>query len=211
MNPSNPLPAPALRRIVLAALLGCAACHKAAAPVAPSSQPQTRSARRASVEMLRRSFPVIFGNDLTGQPITWTVGGRPGFDVFTHALGEPDYADVVDENLDPSPLYVKFLDDAGRDACNKVLAADFKRPDRTLLKYAQPADTPASARASIDQNLRYLRLRFHGMHVVDTDDAPIAGLRQLLSDSIAANGGSVLEGWRAVCVALVTAPEFSLY
>lgn len=198
-----------MRRLVLA-LIACAACHKAPADV--SSQPQSRTARRASIEMLRRSFPVVFGDDLAGQPITWTVSAtRTGFDVYSRALGEPDYADVVDENVDPSPLYLKFLDDAARDACNKVLAADAKRSARTLLRHVSFADTPQSAPAAIDQNLRYLRLRFHGVHVAAGDDAPIRGLRALFTDAVAANNGSVAEGWRAVCVALVTAPEFSLY
>jgi hypothetical protein len=195
------------RALALCLLL---ACHKSAA-VDQSSQPQSRNARRVSIEMLRRSFPVVFGNDLSGQPITWTIGGRSGFDAYSRALGEPDYADVVDENLDPSPLYLKFMDDAARDGCNKVLAADFGRSDpaqRALLRYASLTDAQPDA---VNANLRYLRLRFHGLHVADSDDAPIAGLRQLLTDSMAASGGPVKDGWRAVCVALVTAPEFSLY
>ena len=202
-----------MRRPVAVAFsaLACAACHKQP-PVDPSSQPQSRTARRASIEMLRRSVPVVFGNDLAGQPITWMVSStKTGFDAYSRALGEADYADVVDENIDPSPLYVKFIDDAARDACSKVLAADAQRSARTLVKYAALTDTPQGAPAAIDRNLRYLRLRFHGLFVAPADDAPIAGLRQLLTDAIAVNGGSVTEGWRAVCVALVTAPEFSLY
>src|SRR5207253_227017 len=87
------------------------------------------------------------------------------FAACSKAPGEPDYADVVDENLDPSPLYVKFIDDAARDACNKVLTADLGRADaaqRALLRYVQPADTPQSAPDAVSRNLRYLRLRFHG-------------------------------------------------
>jgi hypothetical protein len=197
-----------MRRLLLLALL--AACHKSGS-LDQSSQPQSRDARRVSIEMLRRSFPVVFGNDPAGQPITWTLGARTGFDAYSRALGEADYADVVDENRDPSPLYLKFIDDAARDGCNKVLTADLARTDptqRALVRYAQLTDTAGDA---LNKNLRYLRLRFHGVHVADADDAPIAGLRQLFTDSLAANGGSVKEAWRAVCVALVTAPEFSLY
>jgi hypothetical protein len=196
-----------MRRLLLFALL--VACHKHGAD--QSSQAQSRNARRVSIEMLRRSFPVVFGNDLSGQPITWTLGTRTGFDVYSRALGEADYADVVDENLDPSPLYLKFIDDASRDGCNKSLTADFGRTDpaqRALLRYVQLTDTSGDG---LNQNLRYLRLRFHGVHVAEADDAPIAGLRQLFNDSLAANAGSVKEAWRSVCVALVTAPEFSLY
>ena len=49
------------------------------------------------------------------------------------------------------------------------------------------------------------------LHVGSGDDGPIAGLQKLFANALAANGGSTLEGWRAVCIALVTAPEFSLY
>jgi hypothetical protein len=202
-----------MRRALALALLSAAACQKSP-PDDGNFPPAPRAARRVSIEMLRQSFPVVFGKDLSGQPITWTVGDRSGFDTFSRALGEPDYFDVVDENADPSPLYLKFLDDAARDACGKALAADAARKhpaQRALLRHVQASDDPRTARAAVDRNLRYLRLRFHGIHVPSVDDGPIAGLRQLLVGSIAANGGSVLEGWRAVCVALVTAPEFSLY
>jgi hypothetical protein len=200
-------------RALLLVLLVAAACQKGP-PDDGKFPPAPRAPRRVSIDMLRQSFPVVFGNDLSGQPITWTVGDRAGFDTFSRALGEPDYFDVVDENIDPSPLYLKFLDDAARDACGKALAADAARKDagqRALLRHVQASDGPGNARAAVDRNLRYLRLRFHGIHVPGGDDGPIAGLRALLASATAANGGSVLEGWRAVFVALVTAPEFSLY
>ncbi|MFL5457110.1 MAG: hypothetical protein ACJ78X_11965 [Myxococcales bacterium] len=193
--------------LLCAAALGCQKSPPADGNPAPSS----RATRRVSIEMLRRSFPVVFGSDLDGEPITWTVGDQVGFDAFSRALGEPDYFDVVEANLDPSPLYLKFLDDAARDGCGKALAADAARPDprrRALLRHANLSDI---AGAAIDRNLRYLRLRFHGIHVGSRDDGPIAGLRQLFANAVVANGGSTIEGWRAVCIALVTAPEFSLY
>lgn len=173
-----------------------------------------RVARRLSVAQLRAAFPVVFGNDKTGTPITWMVGTKPGWDVYSRTLGEPDYVNVTDENREPSPLYVKFMDDAARDACDKALTADFARPDpstRAIVRWAAPTDTIATNAAGIDKTLRYLRLRFHGLHVADGDDAPISELRTLFGAAVQANAGSTLEGWRAVCVALTAAPEFSLY
>jgi hypothetical protein len=177
-----------------------------------------RAPRRVSIEQLRASFPVVFGNDLGGAPITWTNEyGENGFSAYAGTLGEPDYADTTDENLDPSPLYVKFMDDAARNACGKALEADYGRTDpasRVIIRHAGLNDlvtTSAQAKAAIEKNLRYLRLRFHGIKVAATEDQPIATLRDLFTQSAQANAGSAKEGWRAVCVALTVAPEFHLY
>jgi hypothetical protein len=76
----------------------------------------------------------------------------------------------------------------------------------------------ASNKANVDANLRYLKLRFHGVKVADSDDVPIATLRKLFDDSVKAAAGTstptaahVKEGWRTVCVALLQAPEYHLY
>jgi hypothetical protein len=54
--------------------------------------------------------------------------------------------------------------------------------------------------------------------VADTDDFGIASYRKLFDDTVKAAAGSstptaanVTEGWRAVCVALLTAPEYHFY
>jgi len=76
----------------------------------------------------------------------------------------------------------------------------------------------ATNRAGVDQNLSFLKLRFHGIKVAAGDDAPLAPLRKLFDDAVKGAAGTatpnathVKEGWRTVCVALLMAPEYHLY
>lgn len=176
--------------------------------------------RRLSVEQLRRSLPVVFGNDENGSPITWKIGTKIGLDDNSDTLGEADYINTTEDNLEPSPLYVKFVDDAARDVCNRRLTADLAASDsseRVLYAKVETTDTSATAGSAIDANIRHLGLRFWGVKLAD-DPSSTAGMHQLFDKAVesAAAGktpteANVKEGWRAVCVALVTAPEFHIY
>jgi hypothetical protein len=173
-------------------------------------------ARRVTVEQLRRSVPIVLGNDTAGNAITWKVGTKNGFDENGDTLGEADYVNTTEDNLEPAPLYVKFVDDAARDVCTRALAADAARTDastRVILRHVEKTDTVQSAAAKVDENLRYLKLRFHA-----AKDANITPLRTLFDTAVtkAANGATptaahVSTGWHVVCVALLTAPEFHIY
>ena len=180
-------------------------------------------ARRLSLQQLRASLPVVLGNNVvTDAGITWNAGIYNLFDANAAALGEPDFLNTVDENLEPSPLYLKFMGDAARAACNTALTSDYARPtaaSRAILRFASTTDTVATNANAVNANLRYLKLRFHGIKVADTDVDSIASYRQLFIDGVttAANGAAsptaahVKEGWRVVCVALLTAPEYHIY
>lgn len=191
-------------------------------PIDPSKRPvESATTRRLSVAQLRGSFPVAMGKDELDNDITWILYSKPALDRLSDVLGEADYANRTDDNLEPSPLYVKFMDAAARDVCNRTLAADALRTDattRVLTRYVEKIDTVATNPTGVDANLRYLKLRFHGVKVQEGDDTLIAPLRTLFTEAVtaAAAGGTVYEsdvkeGWRVVCVALLTAPEFHLY
>ena len=191
-------------------------------PIDPAKKPVTSAvAQRVSIAQLRGAFPVILGKDVNDKDITWMIGATSALDKMSDVLGEPDYAYVVQENRDPSALYLKFMDDAARDVCNRALLADAARPNsatRVLYRHVEKTDTVTSNAAGVTQNLAYLKLRFHGTRVKDGDDTLLAPLRQVFTDSVnaAAAGQSVTaahvtEGWRSVCVALIIAPEFHLY
>lgn len=184
-------------------------------------QGTSASPRRLSTDQLRASLPVAFGNDATGAPITWKNGANPALSNagIARSLGEPDYIDTTDEALDPSVLYAKFMDDAARNICGQGLDADATRTDpaqRALLRHVDLADTVESNAAGVDANLRYLKLRFHAVKVAEGDTATVTPLRELFSTVSKASTetdpkAKAREGWNAVCVALVTAPEFNLY
>jgi hypothetical protein len=187
----------------------------------PPLDPPITSAgnRRLSVEQLRRSFPIVFGKDADGVPITWMIGSKKGFDDNSDTLGEADYINTTEDNLEPSPLYVKFIDDAARDACNRRLTADLaaSAPAASVL-YAKMASTTDTSATAVDANLRHLALRFWGVKLTADDTTTMAPMHQLFDKAVASAAAGetpteadVKEGWRAVCVALVTAPEFHIY
>jgi hypothetical protein len=221
-----------VRSILAALLVSAAACTERKpsltvselGPALPAEHPSvpvdpvSRRTNRVSIAQLKNTFPIVFGNDAAGRPITWTVSvaGKQenGFEVFAGTLGVPDYLINTDEALDPSPLYLKFMDDAARDACDKALIADYGRSERaarTLLRYVDLGATEAG----VSENLKYLKLRFHGVKATDADVERLKGLFVTVVASAAAGANPTethtREGWRAVCVALATAPEFHLY
>ena len=65
-------------------------------------------------------------------------------------------------------------------------------------------------RDAIDRNLRYMKLRITGHYVAPGDEAGLARLRWLFR-SVTLSTGDANRGWRAVCVGLMSSPEFYLY
>ena len=172
--------------------------------------PASRSVTRLSTEQLRLSLITTFGTDAGGKPMAWSFQGKNGDidalsdDGLAATLGKPDYVQVMAEDLSPSSLYVKLVDDMARDVCPKAIAADAGRAqaDRVLTRFAG-ADEAAQAK-----NLRYLKLRFLGE--ASEDDDPVADLAAVYA--AAASGADAEDsGWTAVCVALLTSPAFHLY
>jgi hypothetical protein len=171
---------------------------------------------RLNLLQLRRSFPIVLGNDAAGRAITWNSGTasspKVGFDAYASTLGEADFVNRTEDDLDASPVYVKFMDDAARSACSQAIAADKAQSDpaqRTLMRFVSESDTPQTNSEGFRKNLTYLKLRFHGIKV--TEGAPLEALEKLFVDASAKSKTPGVDGWRAVCVALLTAPEFHLY
>jgi hypothetical protein len=153
-------------------------------------------------------LPVVLGGN------TWLINATNGFTARSATLGEADYLSVVDENLEPTALYLKLMSDAARDGCTRTATADaaLAANQRVLMRFVSLTDTVATNPTAVDQNLRYLKLRFHGVKVDESDTASIARLRTLFDASVSdTTQASVREGWRAVCVALLMAPEYHLY
>lgn len=134
-----------------------------------------RDSRRISHLQLRRSVDALFKTK-------WTEDGFDLLFVLAPTLGDPDYDEITEENLDPSPLYVKFMEDLANAVCKDV-------PLATL----QPKGTPA-------ENVRALKLKLHG-EFLEAGDPSLEPLIELERTA----------GIRAVCVALLGAPEFYLY
>ena len=140
-----------------------------------SRKQSSRDPRRISHLQLRRSVETALGTK-------WTEDGVDLLYALAPTLGDPDYEEITEENLDPSPLYVKFMEDLANAVC------------------AEAPEAVLSPKATAEENVAALKLRLHG-EWIPPGDASLAPLVELERDA----------GMRAVCVALLAAPEFYLY
>lgn len=172
-----------------------------APPVEPPAQTIGKSTRRLTIEQLRRSIPALFSG------ITWTISLQGQeiqlFEGLSRTLGEADYDRITTSNEDPGALFAKFMDDMAADVCAKAIARDLQTPlgeARLIMRHEDP-----------QENLRFLKLKLHAQHVPVEDDASIAELNNLFESVSSTEAGGAPSGWFAVCVAMLTAPEFMAY
>lgn len=218
------------RALLLAAALGLVACPSAAPEPAPSMPgpqavdldhtgdgdltgdappPETPWAarRRMDVDQLSASLRRVTGG------ISWDDGD--GDDLLVElagTLGKPDYVDSTMEDLTVSLLFQKFLGDAARSVCEQLAEREQDAASEAapiLLVHVSAQDTAESSPAGVDQNLQLLLLRFHGQDIPD-DSPRLDPWRWLFISSEHVTGDPVV-AWRAVCVGLITHPDFYSY
>ena len=132
------------------------------------------------------------------------------FEVFAETLGKPDFIESTDEDLSPSSLFLKFLNDAANQLCQARIEADLSAEgEPRLLILAGADETIQSAPEAIEENLSALLLRFHG-HALSPED-PLFRHWRWLYESAEFVSGTPLVAWRSVCVALFTHPDFYSY
>jgi len=148
------------------------------------------------------------------EGLYWTDGGTSrDDDLFVElagTLGVPDYAVRTAEDLDPSLIFQKYLGDAARSVCWQLVERETGTPaSRVLMKQVAPTDTWETAPEKIDDNLKWLLLRFHGRST--DDDTTALELWRWLFRSAALVSQDPVVAWRTVCVGLLTHPDFYLY
>jgi hypothetical protein len=168
-----------------------------------------RPRRRMDIDQLDRSIRAVTGG------IGWEDGsGRNQFERYASTLGVPDYQQNTIEDRDASVIFLKFLDDAARSVCRRLMTREEEgTEERTFLVHATPEDVLPAGRSAIDQNLAYLLLRFHGK-MIEPSSPEIERWRTAFERSSADPMGgdpSAMRGWNAVCVALVNHPDFYTY
>ncbi|MEZ0312607.1 MAG: hypothetical protein ACAI38_12600 [Myxococcota bacterium] len=131
------------------------------------------------------------------------------------SLGKPDYVEITEEDLAPTSLFLKFLNDASRAVCAELIKAEATRPERVFVAPASFTDQPGSP--VVDATLRRAILRFHGQKPDDASLSPWGTLfATVVARDAAVNAAGSAEdhvkaGWNAVCVALITHPDFYTY
>ena len=180
-------------------------------PVAPPQVSQGRSWRRMNLDQLSASMTQVSGG------LNWSElddDGQP-FDVLvalSGSLGKPDFLNSNTEELEPGLLFQKFLDDAASAICAKWIARerDQAPSERRLLVSVDFSDTPETAAAAIDDDIRAALLRFHGRPIASEGadaEAVLAPWRRLISAVWTATG-DMGRAWQSTCIAMFTHPDF---
>jgi hypothetical protein len=178
-----------------------------------AEQGMERRAGRMRIEQIKRSIEVVTGG------LTWEedFGNGPTrmLDALGPTMGEPDYLLVTEENMEPSLIVAKFMQDASHRICTKWVAAEVERPaaERTLVRHGGAFDSRAAA--DVKTALRTLNLRFFAHYLPEdgTKDAEMAPLVELFDTAANTSvpGREARDGWLAVCIALMTDPEMVVY
>lgn len=223
---------PLTRLMVASLFLGVAACTAEPEPVAPPeviepmADPQPvdiakegegeltghppapeapwANRRRMDIDQLDASMQRVVG-------LAWEdSAGRNQFVELASTLGKPDYIDSTQEDLTVSLLFQKFLGDAARDVCERRADGEADGDLEPLLMSHVTAETTVETdAAAVDANLAELLLRFHGQSVAPDSDR-MNPWRWLFTSTVHVTEDPVL-GWRAVCVGLLTHPDFYSY
>jgi hypothetical protein len=178
-----------------------------AAELHPAPEVRTRPRRRLDLDQLRTAMLQVSGG------IGWTeTRNNVEIDLFTElsaTLGKPDYFQTTTEDLEPSALFLKFLDDASRSVCQKMAMSDLERDagERVLLRHVV-ADG-SDDEAAIQQNLAFLVRRFHGRQI--PVDGPALATWAWLRESADFVTNDPVVAWQSVCVGLFTHPDFFGY
>ena len=179
--------------------------------VDPAPAASARTLRRMSVKQLRRAIATVTGGG------AWRDSrGRDQLTILEQTLGVPTYIDTTSEDLEASLVFQKFLGDGTRAVCDETLRnyVEMASDDRIFLRYVEPSWDWESAtperRAAIDRNLSYLKLRITGHGPDASQEDPLERERWLFR-SVTHATGDPGKGWRAVCVGLMSSPEFYLY
>ncbi|WP_394832687.1 hypothetical protein LVJ94_39905 [Pendulispora rubella] len=195
-------------------------------PEIPLAEPASNDGRvgraphRLSVEQLRASLLAATGYTWMASRVVNDPDSLAGvtylpdadmLEALAATLGRPDYVTSTSEAIEPAVTFSKLAGDAARSSCRMSVKADTTaaEKERRILRYATAKDTLVSNSDAIRRNLSYLVLRFWG-RTLAPNDAQLAPLVTLFEKATAAPGTPV-EGWRAVCIAMATDPQFLTY
>jgi hypothetical protein len=174
-------------------------------PTKPVAKAGQRSRRRLDLDQLQASLKQVTG-------MAWTVE-RDGqdfnrFDELSETLGKPDFDGITHEELAPTTMFQRFLDEAALSNCNKLMENEQKssQSDRMFFVHADWNDDWASSPSRISANLQSLLLRYHGRDYA-VDASGFKGWLALYQQAESVADTS-LTAWNTVCVGLVTHPDF---
>lgn len=172
----------------------------------PEQLPETKRIRRLTADQFFASLTIATGQQWDDE------------EQFAATLGRPDFAEVTVEGREMSVGFAKLAGDAARQTCRRAVELDRDSADpeaRVILKKIDEVGQLDPFDTDVSENLRYLLLRFHGVHVIDDDDRRLQPWSTLLQDGLdAADEARFAEAgdrWAAVCTGLALHPDFLTY
>ena len=175
----------------------------------PEVEWAVRPRKRMDLDQLEAAFLGVTNG--IGWTHNGTATGANLFEDLASTLGKPNYTTQTREDLLPGVLFQKFLGDAARQACDRLITRDLSVPaaERILLGTLASDATLATDPAGVEANLSRLLMRFHSREV-------LAGTTQMnpwrwLFESATHVSGSAPTAWQTVCVGLFTHPDFYSY
>jgi hypothetical protein len=205
-----------MRPLLLSFALLAAGCSPQLAPVGASTHDEgaadlglgpSRPRRRMDLEQLDASIHRATGG------VGWDDGNGNSILIANGStLGLPDYLRSTSEDLNTSAIFLKFLSDAAQATCSTLVARETEPTTTQGVLFGQ---APSNATMSADgprirAQLARLLLRFHGRRV--RSEAPeLERWSELYANARALRPEEPTAGWRMVCVALLTHPDFYSY
>ena len=201
-------------------IAGSSAGVSAAGVEAPPALIEPRAPRRVTVAQLARSIEVVTGG------LRWVEDFGQGpvdmLEFLAPTLGAPDYRGVTHESLEPSLLLSKFVQDGAQRVCEAwvTLDRDPALSAHTLVELSSASEGWASREPShVKANLERLLLVFFAYSAQgslpgepEADDPRVSALYELFElVSVASPSDPAGDAWLAVCLALMTDPEFVMY
>jgi hypothetical protein len=207
-------------------------------PTVPIADPQEnghrvgRAPRRLSVDQLRASLLAVTGYtwvarrtvpDPSAPSGTRDVPNADMLEALAGTLGRADFLNTTSHALDPAVTFSKLASDAARVACRQSVSEDVAQADpqrRRLLRELGPSVASADP-AAVRRNIAYMARRFWG-RALPADSAEVTAILRVFTAASTAPeerdgmrvtrpAGTPTDGWRAVCVAMATDPQFLTY
>lgn len=208
-------------------------------PVVPIADPQEngnhvgRPPRRLSVDQLRASLLAVTGYTWVGSRTipdpsaasgTRNVPNADMLEALAATLGRADFLTTTSHAIDPAVTFSKLASDAARVACRQSVADDVRQADasrRRLLREVEPTATLADGEPAVRSNISYMARRFWGRSLA-ANSGEVTGLVSVFRTAsttaeerdgsrVTRPAGTPADGWRAVCIAMATDPQFLTY
>jgi len=166
----------------------------------PTNEEPHRNKKRMSVAQIKASMEKVSGG------ITWKSGNQFLWEKYSRTLGVPDYQQSVTEDLSPSIMFQKFLDDAAVHTCANWINNEINGDERLFFSEIEPTETDA---LKTRLNIAYLQQRIHGQKIDPSTNLIDSYVE--LHELVMQRTSNLQSAWKTVCVGFFTHPDFYIY